>query len=139
MFLAPELEGSFHDLTFEFCALAGVIIRQAERRWGFGRDRLFHRCSLADGDERSAFILVIPANAEGRGVQFFFAIHDKPVKMVAMTQLQAGKPPAVQEPFHGKRVPIIEVADEFDRLCGGRGAIEVDRLERAFGGVVRTV
>src|SRR5580698_3305560 len=42
-FFTPELQGMFHDLVFEFGAISGRKISQAEGARGGGDGSLFHR------------------------------------------------------------------------------------------------
>lgn len=60
------------------------------------------------------FIVFIAGNAGGVWIQHRFAIHQKPVLMMAMTQLNLSRPPSVHRPLHGEGVPVIEIAHEFD-------------------------
>jgi hypothetical protein len=58
--------------------------------------------------------MFIACNASGGWIQLRLAIHDEPVMMMAMTQFQPDEPPTTHRPQHGKRVPMVEIANDFD-------------------------
>lgn len=74
-------------------------------------------------------ILFIAGNPGGVRIQRRFAIHQEAVLMMAVTQLNLGRPPTVHRPPHGVWVPLIEITHEFDRSGAGCGAIEVNRAK----------
>lgn len=96
-----------------------------------------HRKELTHSNERNLFIVFIAGNPCRVGIEHWLAVHQKPILMMAMTELHLGQPPAIQRLFHGKRTPLVEIADEFDRFGERRGTIKVDRLVRVFGGITR--
>ena len=71
----------------------------------------------------------IPGDAGGMRIQHRFAVHQKPVLMMPVTQFDASGPPTVHGPLHGERSPLVEIAHEFHRPGARRRTIKVDRLE----------
>ena len=83
----------------------------------------------AYGNKRSLFVLFIMANTGSTRIQLSFAVHNKPVEMMSVAQFQALEPPAIEQSLHRKRMPMVEVAGDFNPLGVWRRKVEVDWLK----------
>ncbi len=65
-------------------------------------------------------------------VQEWFAVHQKSIPMVTVSELHLEQPTAVHLPLHGMRsgIPVVEISGQDNGRCGRRGAIEADGLGR---------
>jgi len=94
-----------------------------------GRDAM--RSPSTHGQQRDSLILVISGRAKGVGVEHRFAIHQELVAVMAMRQLDFGRPCAIGAAAHWVRpgLPSIEVANQAHGRGRRRSAVEMDRLD----------
>jgi hypothetical protein len=80
--------------------------------------------------ERNLLVVFIAGNACALPVEDRLAVHQEPISVVAVPELDLDKPPAIYTAAHGmrSRIPPIEIAHQINRLRRRGGTIEIDRL-----------
>jgi hypothetical protein len=67
--------------------------------------------------------------------QLHFSVDDKSVLVMTVAQFQLDKPPAIHQPAHTQRMPIIEITDDLHRLGLRASTIKIDRPGRIVCGI----
>src|SRR5579862_2341544 len=79
--------------------------------------------------KRNLLVIFVAGNAGGVRIQHRPSVHQKPVLMMAVTQLDAREPPAVHRSLHGKGLPMVKIAHQFNRFGVRCSAIKVNGPE----------
>ena len=78
--------------------------------------------------------MFITRKADGAGIEDRPSIDQKAILVVAARHLDTGEPPAIERALHGKRMPLVEIADKVNVLRIRSCAEKFDRPMNAGTG-----
>jgi len=82
-------------------------------------------------------VVFVAGDARCARVKEWFAVHQKSIQVMAVSELHLEEPTTVNPSLHRMRsgVPVVEISDQGNGCCSRGDAIEVDRLGRVSGAI----